>query len=149
MFHTYADSFWNEHSIKRNYPIETPGAILGGLCGQKCKYEKITVAVNIAVLFAGCCLSDPARHTINNFMVSGSSFVSFTQYFHTCGHMLLPALSLWPGRQPCRPRLVYDMRGGGPSYVAPHSCNPPTGRHRDSPISSSLFSHGPLLCAVR
>ena len=36
----------------------------------------------------------------------------------------------------------------GPSSVAPHSRNPPTGRHRDSPISSSLFLHGPLLCAV-
>ena len=77
-----------------------------------------------------------------------SSFVSFTQFSPTCGRMLLPALSLWPGRQPCRPRLVDDRRGGGPSSVAPHSRNPPTGRHRDSPISSSLFSHGPLLCAV-
>ena len=56
--------------------------------------------------------------------------------------MPLPALSLWPGRQPCRPRLVDDRRGGGPSYVASRSRNPPNGRHRDSPISSSLFSHG-------
>ena len=28
--------------------------------------------------------------------------------------------------------------------MAPRSRNPPTGRHRDNPISSSLFSHGPL-----
>ena len=28
------------------------------------------------------------------------------------------------------------------------SRNPPTGCRRDSPISSSLFSHGPPLCAV-
>ena len=79
---------------------------------------------------------------------SSSSFVSFTQFFPTCGRMPLPALSLWPGRQPCRPRLVDDRRGGGPSSVAPRSRNPPIGRRRDSPISSSLFSHGPLLCAV-
>ena len=79
---------------------------------------------------------------------TSSSFVSFTQFSPTFGRMLLPALSLWPGRQPCRPRLVDGRRGGGPSSVAPHSRNPPTGRHRDSPISSSLFSHGPLLCAV-
>ena len=58
--------------------------------------------------------------------------------------MPLPALSQWPGRQPCRPRLVDGRRGGGPSSVAPRSRNPPTGRRRDSPISSSLFSHGPL-----
>ena len=44
-----------------------------------------------------------------------SSFVSFTQFSPTCGHMPLPALSLWPGRQPCRPRLVDGRRGGGPS----------------------------------
>ena len=103
-----------------------------------------------------------------------SSFVSFTHFFPTCGRMPLPALSLWPGRQSCRPRLVGDMRGGGPSSVTPCSRNPPTGRRRDSPISSSstsvkrfersngldnalyknylylsfkLFSHGPPLCA--
>ena len=76
-----------------------------------------------------------------------SSFVSFTQFVPTCGRMPLPALSLWPGRQPCRPRLVDGRRGGGPSYVAPRIRNPPTERRRDSPISSSLFSHGPPLCA--
>ena len=76
------------------------------------------------------------------------SFVSFTQFFPTCGRMPLPALSLWPGRQPCRPRLVDDRKGCGPSSVVPRSRNPPTGPRRDSPISSSLFSHGPPLCAV-
>ena len=45
-------------------------------------------------------------------------------------------------------RLVDGMRGGGPPYVAPHSRNPPTERCRNSTISSSLFSHGPPLCAV-
>ena len=62
--------------------------------------------------------------------------------------MPLPSLSLWPGRQPYRPRLVDGRRGGGPSSVTPRSCNPPTGRRRDSHISSSLFSYGPLLCTV-
>ena len=76
-----------------------------------------------------------------------SSFVSFTQFFPTCGRMPLPAMSLCPGRQPCRPRLVGDRRGGGPSYVAPRSRNPPTGRRRDSPLSSPLFSQS-VLCAV-
>ena len=79
---------------------------------------------------------------------SSSSFVSFTQCSPTCGRMPLPSLSLWLGRQPCRPRLVGDRRGGGPSSVAPRSRNPPTGHRRDSPISSSLFSHGQPLCAV-
>ena len=59
--------------------------------------------------------------------------MSFTQFSPTCGRMPLPALSLWPGRQPCRPRLVDGRRGGGPSSVAPRSRNPPNGRHRDSP----------------
>ena len=79
---------------------------------------------------------------------NSSSVVSFTQFSPTCGCMPLPALSLWPGRQPYRPRLVGGRRGGGPSSVAPRSRNPPTGRRRDSPISSSLFSHSPPLCAV-
>ena len=61
-----------------------------------------------------------------------SSFVSFTRFVPTCGRIPLRALSLWPGHQPCRPRLVYGRRGGGPSPVAPRSRNPPTGRHRDS-----------------
>ena len=29
-FHTYADSSRNEHRLKRNYPLETPGGHLGG-----------------------------------------------------------------------------------------------------------------------
>ena len=66
----------------------------------------------------------------------------------TCGRRPLPSLSLWPGRQPYRPRLVGGRRGGGPSSVAPRSRNPPTGHRRDSPISSLLFSHGQPLCAV-
>ena len=70
--------------------------------------------------------------------------MSFTQLSHTCGRMPLPALSLWPGRQPYRPLLVDGWRGGGPSSVAPRTRNPPTGRRRDSPISSSQFSHGPF-----
>ena len=54
--------------------------------------------------------------------------------------MPLPALSLWPGRQPySRPRLVDGRRGDGPSSVAPRSRNPLTGRRRDSPIS--FWSH--------
>ena len=32
--------------------------------------------------------------------------------------MPLPALTLWPDRQPFRPRLVGGRRGGGPSSVA-------------------------------
>ena len=73
---------------------------------------------------------------------SSSSVVSFTQFSHAWGRMPLSALSLWPGRQPYRPRLVEGRRGGGPSSVAPRSGNPPTGRCRYSPISS-LLSHGP------
>ena len=42
--------------------------------------------------------------------------MSFTQCSPTCGRMPLPSLSLWPGRQPCRPRLVGDRRGGGPFF---------------------------------
>ena len=37
--HSYADSFRNEHRLKMNYPLETPGGILGGLSGQHFKYE--------------------------------------------------------------------------------------------------------------
>ncbi len=61
--------------------------------------------------------------------------------------MPLPGLSLWPGRQPYRSRIVDGRRGGGQPSVAPRSRNPPTGRRRDSPISS-LFLHGPPLYAV-
>ena len=69
--------------------------------------------------------------------------MSFTQCSPTCGHMPFPALSVWPGCQPYRPRLVGGRRGGGPSSVAPRSRKPPTGRRRESPISSSLFSRSP------
>ena len=54
---------------------------------------------------------------------TSSSFVSFTQFSPTCGRMPLPALSLSPGRQPCRPHLVDGRRGCGPSSVAPRSRN--------------------------
>ena len=30
MFHTYAGSFSNEHRLKKNYPLETPGGNVGG-----------------------------------------------------------------------------------------------------------------------
>ena len=76
-----------------------------------------------------------------------SSVLSFTQFSPTCGRMPLPALLLWPGRQPYRSSLVDGRRGGGPSSVAPRSRNPPTERRRDCPISLSLFSHDPHLCA--
>ena len=68
--------------------------------------------------------------------------------FSTCGRMPLPSLSLWPGRQPCRPRLVGDRRGGGPSSVAPRSRNPPTGHRRDSPISSCFRTANPCAQSV-
>ena len=79
--------------------------------------------------------------------VISSSVLSFTQFFPICGRMPLPALSLWPGRQPYRSCLVDGRLGCGPSYVAPRSRNPPTRRRRDCPISSSLFSHDPPPCA--
>ena len=71
---------------------------------------------------------------------SSSSFVSFTQFFSTCGRMPLPARSLWPGRQQCSPRLVGGRRGGGPSSVAPRSRNPPTGRSRDGHLLITIFA---------
>ena len=94
------------------------------------------------------CTGNQSNCGIPHAYILSSSFVSFTQCYPTCRRMPLPALSLWPGRQPYRPRLVGDRRGGGPSSVASNSRNPPTGCRRDSPISSSLFSHGPPLCAV-
>ena len=39
IWHTYADSSGNEHRLKNNYTLETPG-ILRGLCGQKLKPGK-------------------------------------------------------------------------------------------------------------
>ena len=80
--------------------------------------------------------------------VISSSVVYFAQFSTICGRMPLPGLSLWPGHQPYRYRIVDGRRGGGQSSIAPRSRNPPTERRRDSPISSSLFSHGPPLCAV-
>ena len=94
--------------------------------GQRWKFTSFSCQLQVS--------SARASHFLD-----ASSFVSITQFSPTCGRMPLPALSLWPGRQPCRPRLVDGRRGGGPSSVAPRSHNPPTGRHRDSPISSSLF----------
>ena len=93
-------------------------------------------------------IQDHHGNHVGTIAQSDSSFVSFTQFCPTCGRMPLPALLLWPGRQPCRTRLADGRRGGGPSSVAPRIRNPPTGHRRDSPISSSLFSHGPPLCAV-
>ena len=40
ILHTYADSSGNEHRLKNNYPLETPGGILRGLCGQTLKPGK-------------------------------------------------------------------------------------------------------------
>ena len=50
---------------------------------------------------------------------SSSSVLSFTQFSPTCGYMPLATLSLWPGRQPYRPRLVDGRRGGEPSSELP------------------------------
>ena len=52
--HTYADSSGNEHGLKNNDPLETPGDILRGVCGQKLKPGKCGQTVG---LIAGCCLS--------------------------------------------------------------------------------------------
>ena len=35
IWHTYSDSSGNEHRLNINYLLETPWAILRGLCGQK------------------------------------------------------------------------------------------------------------------
>ena len=41
IWHTYADSYGNEHRLKNNYHLEThAGGILRGLCGQKLKPGK-------------------------------------------------------------------------------------------------------------
>ena len=39
-FGTHADSSGNEHRLKNNHPLENPGGILRGLCGQKLKPGK-------------------------------------------------------------------------------------------------------------
>ena len=54
IWHTYADSSGNEHGLKNNYPLEIPGGILRGLCGQKLKPGKCRQTLG---LIAGCCLS--------------------------------------------------------------------------------------------
>ena len=75
--------------------------------------------------------------------------VLHTIFSHSRAHAFAGSVTrLWPDCQPYRLRLLGGRKGGGPSSVAPRSRNPPTGRRRDSPISSSLFSHGPPLCAV-
>ena len=45
--------------------------------------------------------------------------MSFTHCSPTCGRMPLPALSLWPGRQPYRSRLEGGRRVGGPPLWLP------------------------------
>ena len=57
IFHTYADSFRNERRLKKNYLLETPGGILGGLCGQTFKNKNCCCT---AGLISGCCMS-PSR----------------------------------------------------------------------------------------
>ena len=59
IWHTYADSSGNEHGLKNNYPLETPGDILRGVCGQKLKPEKCGVT---AGLIAGCCFCPSKPH---------------------------------------------------------------------------------------
>ena len=82
-----------------------------------------------------------AMHTIEIWVnpFKSSSIVSFIQSSPACGRKSLLALSLWPCHQLYRPRLVGGRGGGGPSYVAPHSRNPPTGRRRDSPSPHHCF----------
>ena len=58
-------------NIYKSYPLDTPGAILRGLCGQKLKSGKCG---QTAGLIAGCCVC-PRNHTINNFMVSPVNWV--------------------------------------------------------------------------
>ena len=58
-FGTHADSSGNEHGLKNNYPLETPGGILRGVCGQKLKPEKCGVT---AGLIAGCCFCPSKPH---------------------------------------------------------------------------------------
>ena len=54
IWHTYADSSGNEHGLNNNYPLETPGGILRGVCGQKLKPGKCDQTVGLIV---GCFLS--------------------------------------------------------------------------------------------
>ena len=45
--------------------------------------------------------------------------MSFTQFSPTCGRMPLPAMSLWPGRQPHR-RTGQHPFGGGQTEFCPN-----------------------------
>ena len=58
-WHTYADSSGNKHRLKNNYPLETPGGILRGLCGQKLKPVKCG---QTASLIAGWCVCPSKPH---------------------------------------------------------------------------------------
>ena len=108
---------------------------------DKLHYESNIIALHREVLPAGGQRTGATTWwttNTNDNIATSSSLVSFTQFFPLAGRartragrMPLPALSLWPGRQLCRPRLVDGRRGGGPSSVAPRSRNPPTGRRRD------------------
>ena len=119
--------------------IYSPQVIKHGfLKGLRCETQLVT---NVEEMKRGQDKKAQYDHLIKT--DAFSSVVSFAIFSPTCGRMPLPALSLWPGRWQYRPRLVDDRIGGGPSSAAPRSRNPPTGRRRDSPISSSLFSQGP------
>ena len=58
-FGTHADSSGNEHRLTNNYPLETPGGILRGLCGQKFKPGKCGQR---ASLIAGRCVCPSKPH---------------------------------------------------------------------------------------
>ena len=81
------------------------------------------------------------RFTIPEILTSVCICILLSCPSHNFSHLRAHAFarSVTVGRQPCRLRLVDGRREGGPSSVAPRSHNPPTGRRRDSPISSSLF----------
>ena len=71
--------------------------------------------------------------------------VYFTHFSPTCGHMPLPRSVTVARSSAVQASSSRRQERRGPSSVAPRSRNPPTGRRRDSHISSSLFSHGPPL----
>ena len=101
-----------------------------------------------------------------NFRTSSGYMVFFFRalpaVFPTCGRMPLAALSLWPSRQPCRPSLVDDRRGGGPSSVAPlptpvrsrlrarqQSQSSPDPVGKDSATSSAILTEAGTYVTVR
>ena len=88
--------------------------------------DPMTIAMSHAN-FGACITSGTIHHKMHAIGSTSSSFGSFTHFCFTCVRMPLAALSLWPGRQPCRPRLVDGRRGGGPSAVSPRNHNPPNG----------------------